>query len=403
MADRSYIDAFDPDGRSEKLCLKCGICLQRCPVMQMEKKKSREEHARLRSGEETERVLNECTFCYDCNDYCPHHLNPLALIMERVADRIRRSGKGIPDYLQYLFTGHGDSSVFADVYKELPQTETAILDKWEVPPDASREVLFVGCIGREIPYGIEHSALLKTLPKFGPRNACCGELPFRLGSFEVFTKTAERTKQLLEELSTERLVCYCGSCTHSLKNIWREYLGIELPFEIISIWEWLWEKVQKQELKVQRTIDRKVALTDSCYSSQLGDRFHEAVRGLHEITGMSVVELKNNRYDNLCCGAVSIIRNDFDLMEPIKVAGRKIEQVQETGLSDLSCYCPGCFIQLGGAAKNIGVETHYSLEEILWAFGDDYPIALKERTAVQSKLFMNRLETYLRDADPDRA
>jgi hypothetical protein len=77
--------------------------------------------------------------------------------------------------------------------------------------------------------------------------------------------------------------------------------------------------------------------------------------------------------------------------------------VQETGLSDLSCYCPGCFIQLGGAAKNIGVETHYSLEEILWAFGDEYPIALKERTAVQSKLFMNRLETYLRDAGPDRA
>ena len=361
----------------------------------MDKEEARAEHARLRNGEETLRVLKECTFCYNCNKYCPHGLNPLALIMERIAENIKQTRKAVPEYLRYLFTGHGETSVFADAYKLLPDTERAVLDTWERYPSKSDEVLFVGCIGREIPYGIEQSSALKTLPKYAPRDACCGELPFRMGDFKAFTQTVERTSGLFEGLKTDRLICYCGSCSHSFNNIWREYLDAKPPFEIITVWEWLWEKVQQGELKVQRKIERKVALTDSCYASELGDRFFEAVRGLHEAAGMEVVELSNNRYDNLCCGMPSIIRNNFDIFEPIRVAEKKIEQVQEAKVSDVFCYCPGCFMQLGRPAKNAGMETHYSLEEILWALGDDYPVPLRKRTKVQGKLFMEKLQSYM--------
>jgi Fe-S oxidoreductase len=395
MKERSYINAFNPEGKSDKLCETCGICLQKCPVMQMGKEESRAEHARLRNGEETLRVLKECTFCYNCNHYCPHDLNPLALIMERIAENIGRSRKGVPEFLRYLFTGHGETSVFADAYKMLPDNEQVVLDTWERYPPKSEEVLFVGCIGREIPYGIEHSSALKRLPKYAPRDACCGELPFRLGDFKAFTQTVERTSGLFDGLHTDRLVCYCGSCTHSLNNIWSQYLDVKPSFEIITVWEWLWEKVQQGELKVQRKIERKVAITDSCYASELGDRFFEALRGLHEAVGMEVVELANNRYDNLCCGMPSIIRNGFDIFEPLKVAAKKIEQVKEAKVSDLFSYCPGCFMQLGRAAKEGGVETHYSLEEILWALGDEYPVPLRKRTKVQGKLFMEKLQSYM--------
>lgn len=391
----SYIDAFDPDGKSEKVCKNCGLCLQKCPVMRMEKQEARDEHARLRNGEKTERVLKECTFCYDCNQYCPQGLNPLALIMERITDNIRTSGNGVPEYLRYLFTGHGETSVFAAVYQSLPEAEAAVLDKWSTPPPKSEEVLFIGCIGREIPYGIEHSSALASLPKYGPRDACCGELPFRLGDFEAFTKTVEYTASLFENLQTNRLICYCGSCSHTFNNLWREYVGINPEFEIISIWEWLWHQVESGQITVKRPIENTVALTDSCYSSELGDRFYEAVRGLHRHVGMKVIELENNRDQNLCCGMPSIIRNGFDITQPARVAAKKIEQIAQSGGSDLYCYCPGCFMQLGGGAKNIGVNTHYSLEEILWALGDEYPVALRERSKVQGKMFMSKLKSAM--------
>jgi len=401
MKAGSYINAFDPDGKSEKLCKDCGLCLHKCPVMQMGKEEAREEHSRLRNGEKTERVLEECTFCYDCNQYCPHGLNPLALIMERIADNIRASGKGVPEYLRYLFTGHGESSVFEELYRTLPESEAAVLDKWAAPPPKSGEVLFIGCIGREIPYGIEHSSALASLPKYAPRDACCGELPFRLGDFEAFAKTVKHTASLFENLQTDRLICYCGSCSHTFNNLWREYLGAKLDFEVISIWEWLSDQVEKGQLTVKRPIEKTVALTDSCYSSELGERFYEAVRRLHRHVGMEVIELENNRDQNLCCGMPSIVRNNFDVTQPAQVAAKKIEQLAQSGASDLYCYCPGCFMQLGGGAKKIGVRTHYSLEEILWALGDDYPVALRERSRIQGKMFTQKLMSVMAGESQD--
>lgn len=392
MPSKSYIDAFDPQGKSKEFCKTCGICLQKCPVMKMDKEESRGEMTRLLNSEETTRILNECAFCFSCNNYCPHGLKPYALIMERMAEQLRKSKKGIPLYASYCMTGKSDSCIFLDVYKTLSENEKEILDKLEIIPPKSKEVLFIGCIGREIPYGIEHSRVLEELPKYGPRNACCGEIPYRYGDYQAFTETVERTFQLLKGLDTERLICYCGSCANYFGNIWPNYHGVTVPFEIISIWEWLWEKVKKGELKVQREIPTRVALTDSCYSSELGDRFYEAIRGLHEVVGMKIVELKNNRYDNLTCGAMSVVRNNFDLMEGFKDTRKKINQVLETGISDLTCYCPGCYLQLRGPATKSGLKIHYSLEEILWAFGDEYPVPLEQRAAKQAELFIQKVK-----------
>jgi len=391
MAGKTYIDAFDPEGKSEGVCETCGLCLQQCPVMKMEEAQSRAEMGRLLRGEETERVLNECTFCFGCNQYCPQGLRPYALIMEHAAEKNRRTGKGLPPYIDYLLTGKTDSCVFWDVYATQSAEEKAILDKWEVVPPKSPEVLFIGCIGRQIPYGTEHSTVFEALPKYAPRDACCGELAYRYGDYQTFTETVGRTRGMLERLDTNRLVCYCGSCANYLGNIWPNYHGVTLPFEIVSVWEWLWERYQNGEITVKRPINRKVALTDSCYSSELGDGFLDAIRGLHRAVGMEIVELENNRFDNLSCGMVSSFRNQYDLREGGKEIKKKIGQVLDTGAGNLNCYCPGCYMQLSGPARKSDIQTHYALEEILWAFGDEYPVPLAERAKQQTELLVKKV------------
>ena len=392
MARKAYIEAFNPEGLNQNVCEQCGLCLQRCPVMQMGKDQARLEMGRLLKGQETERVLKECTFCFNCNHYCPQDMRPYALIMERAAEKYRASGKGFPPFVDYLLTGKTDACMFWDLYAAESSAEKAILDRWETVPPQSPEVLFVGCIGREIPYGTEHSRVFQDLPKFAPRDACCGELAYRYGDYPTFAKTVARTRSILERLDTERLVCYCGSCANFLGNIWPNYHDVHLPFEIISVWEWLWERYQSGALKVARPIERKVALSDSCYGSELGDGFLDAVRGLHRAAGMEVVELANNRYESLTCGTVSMFRNKFDLMEGAKEAQKKMTQVLATEAGDLSCYCPGCYLQLRGAAQACRIQIHYALEKILWAFGDDYPIPFEQRAAQQTEIFIEKVK-----------
>lgn len=388
MPSKSYIDAFDPGKKSETACLNCGLCLQKCPVMKMDRKESIREMARLLKGEETERVSKECTLCFHCNHYCPHNLRPYALIMERIMERNRKSGKDIPPPLKYFFND-GKSCVMLDVYETLSSYEKEILDKWEKIPPKSEEVLFVGCAGRQIPYGIENSFALKDLPKFGPRKACCGELPFRFGYYEEFSKRVDDTLAMFKGLDIKRLVCYCGSCGNFFGNIWPNYHGVKLPFEVTTIWEWLWEKVQKGELKVQKKVSGKVAVSDSCYSSELGDKFFEAVRGLNKAIGLEVVELRNNRYDGLSCGMLSTGRN-CDMADTMAEAKKKIEQIVETGAKDVTCHCPGCYDLLDNAAQGSGITFHYGLDEVLWALGDKIAIPFAHRSEIMKKQLQKR-------------
>jgi Fe-S oxidoreductase len=372
MANTRYIDAFIPAGKDDKGCINCGICLQKCPVMKMDKAQSRSEFEKLLKGEEPERVLNECTFCFSCNAFCPQELKPYALIMERMMEKNKKNGKDIPASFRYMFTGEGATNYFDDAYKAGSAEDKAILDRWTTVPPKAKETLFIGCTGRSVPRSIETSDVLAGLPKYAPRDACCGELSYRFGDYDVFARTVERTRKLLESLDTERLICYCGSCDNFFGNIWPNLHGVKLPFEIISLWEWLWQKYQAGELTVKRPLSGKIVITDACYSSELGDDFYEAIRGLHKAVGLEVVELKNNRRDALSCGFASRIRNNDESQVKLEAA-KKIKQIKDAQVIDVSCYCPGCFSVISGAGKKEGVKGYYSMDKILYAFGDDVP------------------------------
>lgn len=390
-ANKSYIDAYNPKGKNLDVCRRCGLCLQRCPVMKMDKRESCAEIARLQTGEGPLRILNDCTLCFNCNHYCPHGMNPFALIMERLADRVVRSGVGIPTYIQYLYAVQSESSVYTDIYQMLSGREKAVLDRWETPPPQSDEILFIGCIGRETPLKIANSKVLEHVPKYGPRKVCCGDLCFRYGDFDSFSKTVEYSFKLLERLNTKRLICYCGGCSHTFINIWKEYLGVTLPFEIVTIWEWLWKKVQNNSFHIKQKVNIRAALSDSCYCTGLGDTFMKSVRELHHASGMEIVELQNNRHDNLCCGATGMARNHKDLMAPQEIAERKIAQVRDTQVTDLACYCSGCYLMLADSCKDLGITPHYSLDYILWALGDEFSTETKDKLSIQRRLIVEKL------------
>lgn len=371
MANTTYIDAFIPPGKEDQACINCGICLQKCPVMKLDKETSKAEIKRLLDGDDTRRVLDECTLCYSCNHYCPQGLRPYALIIERMIRKNRSRGAEVPDNIRYLFTIKDKPGYFTDLYKAGTDEDKAILDRWSTPPEPAEDTLFIGCFGRSIPRTIEHSKTLAGLAKFAPRDACCGEIPYRFGDYRTFSETVDHTYAQLVSLKTRRLVCYCGSCSNFMGHIWPDYHGVALPFEVISIWEWLWEKVQSGEIKARRSYDKPVVLVDSCYGSELGEGFFDAVRGLHKAAGMTVVELPNNRFDALCCGFAASVGNNYDQSQAKTVADRRAGQILAAQVPDVSCYCPGCYASVKNYAKSNNLTMHYTLSRILWAFGDD--------------------------------
>lgn len=372
MLHKSYIDAFIPEEKKESGCKVCGTCLEKCPVMQMDKKSAVSEMKKLLAGETPERVLNECMFCFSCNSYCPEELKPYALIMERMVEHNKKQGKTIPPQADYMMTGKSDSGFFYDMYKNGTDEDKAILDKWEKVPDTTGDVLFIGCYGRSVPKGIEDSKTLSSLPKYAPRSACCGEIAHRFGDFDFFKQTVDKTYGQLSQLKASRLVCYCGSCANYLGNIWSNYHGVKLPFEVISLYEWLWEKYSAGEIEVKKKYEKEMVVSDSCYGSELGDGFFDALRGLYKAVGTTVVETQNNRDNTLCCGFATGIRNDYDHMKAAGEGANKFMQVMATGKKDVGTNCPGCWASMDGIrkAKEIDLNVHYAINFFLRSFGD---------------------------------
>ncbi|MFC1884939.1 heterodisulfide reductase-related iron-sulfur binding cluster, partial [Thermodesulfobacteriota bacterium] len=144
-------------------------------------------------------------------------------------------------------------------------------------------------------------------------------------------------------------------------------------------WEWLWEKFNAGELEVLSPLSTEVALIDSCYSSEMGDGFYEAVRGMHEAAGMKVVELENNRYDNLCCGFATSIKDNFENKHVGIEAKKKFDQILATKVNEVSCYCPGCWASLSGLGKKNNIKVHYAINKVLRAFEDGAPASKKDK------------------------
>ena len=129
MLSTTYLDAFIPEGTDQNECIKCGVCLQNCPVMKMSQEESEAEITRLINGEETERVLNECTFCFSCNHYCPNGLKPYNLIMERMATKNRENNVELPPFISYMINGKDEPGFFNEQYETAPVENKAVLQK----------------------------------------------------------------------------------------------------------------------------------------------------------------------------------------------------------------------------------------------------------------------------------
>ena len=391
----NYMDCCDWDQ-----CTECGQCLRECPVLQLDEDTAIYEFRQLLQGKEAPNVFNKCTLCFDCNQLCPEGLRPHELILQRLIEN--RKGK-IKYYLKYMVNGMPGGDMFQDYYAKMSPEEKDILRKWsQYPPAGSKDILWVGCLGKMICKDLDNSQVLKDLPKFGPPDVCCGELAYRLIGWDCYTDVVERILKRFEGLDIERMVCYCASCYNFLSNILPKVYGKKLPFKLVSMYEWMLEKVEQGELEVKKPLKYKdkLAISESCYVSELGEKFQQDLRKLYEIAGADLVELPHHGDHNLSCGMVSIGREMSLIKGALRTSRKKMEDLKATSVKDMALNCPGCFLGLKGTNYfklpwNKFRKMHYMPDELLEAFGDELETPLAEKMGgIFNTLLKNKLKLF---------
>jgi Fe-S oxidoreductase len=360
----SFMDCCDWDA-----CTECGECLMKCPVMLMNEDEAKSEIAALLKGKPARRVFRECSLCFDCNNFCPEGLRPHELILQRISEKPDRKNK-IPAMVPYFFNGMPGPNLFQDLYKGLTPPENDILKRWSEVPPPSKDVLFIGCIGKMFTEDIENSKVLKPLPKFGPPDICCGEIHYRSGQWDAYADMTERTFARLSELDAERIICYCGSCNAFLGKIMPKVYGKELPFKVTSLYQWLLERVDAGEIQLKRPLKFKAAVHESCYASELGPEFTDSLRKIYKAAGADLVELFHHGNNNTSCGAVSIVRN-WSISDVVKEQNKKYREVKDSGTNEMALNCPGCYLTMASSNWAHKIKLRYMPEQLLRAYGDE--------------------------------
>jgi Fe-S oxidoreductase len=357
----------------------------KCPVMEMGADEAKAAFASLLNGELSPRVFSECTLCFKCNNYCPEGLRPYELILESITGRENTR----PALFPYFLNGQPAPTLFQDIYGLMSFGEQEILRRWSTPPPPSEDMLFVGCIGKTLCHDIENSEVMKNLPKFGPIDVCCGELAYRGGAWDTYSETAERLLARFDELDIERMVCYCASCYNFLSVILPKVYGKKVPFKLTSLYQWLLERHEAGDVELKKPLGYRAAVHESCYASELGPEFYEALRTLYRVAGIEIVELEHNRECALSCGAASVARR-WNLLDIARVQNRKYREVKASGTRRMAVNCPGCFLTLSSTSWLRGIKLHYMVEELLRAFGDDISTPLAKRLPLIAWAFIKR-------------
>lgn len=403
--------ARDPVFKEALQCIRCGSCLNVCPIFRLV---GGHVFGKVYTGgigailtawfealEESREIQSLCIQCGTCKEYCPGHIDIPELIRE-LRDRVAAQ-RGAPLMERAAFALVNNRRAFhaalraaakvqrpfagGGFIRHLPLALSRLTEGRSLPQIAERPfrdriqridqpecketaVFYAGCL-IDFVYPETGEAVVKVLNRAGVRavfpqqQTCCGAPARFSGNPEAAAEAARTNVDALGAESADYVVSACPTCTVALKSgfvtLLKEY-GTEdqakraqdiaartVDFSALAL-----QLAGQGRLKFAPKGNVPVTYHDSCHLKRtLG------ISGQpRELLSMAGFELREMFEADVCCG----MGGSYSLKLPSvsrAVLERKLHNIAGAGVDELSTDCPGCVLQLRGgcdaAGMNVGV------------------------------------------------
>jgi Fe-S oxidoreductase len=410
MDNRRSEMANDPKFKQALQCIRCGSCLNVCPIFRLV---GGHVFGSIYTGgigtiltawfeelQNSEDIQGLCIQCGNCKEICPGKLDIPEMIMEirrrlvmekgqplaqkaifgivnnrklfhgmlraaSVAGTPFRSGgfiRHLPLFLSDLTDGRSLPAIaeepFRDRFRRIQQ-----------PKCAEKAAFFAGCL-IDFAYPEMGEALVGILNKAGiqvvfPQDqTCCGAPARYSGAYEVAAKNAADNIQALLREEVDYVVSACPTCTVALAHEFSDTL------ESLGQSEWLTQakKLAAKTVDFSSLVKRLVddgrltlkegqklgAITyhDSCHLK----RTLRATDQPRELLHKAGFEVKEMFECDMCCG----MGGSYSLKLPeisAPILQRKLQNIKETGAPIVAMDCPGCVMQIRGGFDQDAAEV----------------------------------------------
>ncbi|MFX1513295.1 MAG: (Fe-S)-binding protein [Promethearchaeota archaeon] len=299
----------------------------------------------------------ECTGCRRCAVFCPLGLDPSWMVstarhitsfaelapedIDMVAETQAMKGETVEEYkgtfLKQII------GLEKQIQKELGM-ETASIKVADVGSKA--DILYLPIAGAHtiLPVAkvFEAAGLNWNLSKFDAAN------------YAYFLGDISRAKPLVEEIIEEAktigaktlVVTECGHAFRIMRHL-APFWFSELPFEVKSIVEVLYELIDKEKIRLDPSVHpERVSYHDPCNLGRNGGVYDAPRQILNQAT-QEFVELNPNREENWCCGGGGgiVAVEDFEDLR-METGQKKVQQIKESKAKTVVTACENCKAQL---------------------------------------------------------
>lgn len=174
----------------------------------------------------------------------------------------------------------------------------------------------------------------------GGEEWCCGFPLIAGGMGERAEKYIKHNIDRVRETGAKSLVMTCPGCYMVWKHEYHDVIQERHPFDVFHSTEFIAKLIEEGKI-VLGGLEDSVTYHDPCDLGRNGGIFGEPRYILGKIPGLNFKELEDNRQYCNCCGSggdLLVTNQDLSLA----IAGRKVEEVLNTGAETLVTACPAC-------------------------------------------------------------
>lgn len=392
-AKEAFLAGIDADMATYlESCIHCGMCSEAChffiathdakytPIYKVEplKKIYRRELAPMRwlnrlttrditvadLEEWRELAYDSCTQCGRCSLLCPMGIHIQSMI-QVVRNGLAAAGMAPPE-LQALCEEQADKASIlgagADRLREVVERVRA--QGIEVPLDKDKAEVLV--LSSALDFLKDEGVLAATARIMNKlvANWTIRSDGFESANFGALSGDVRAQRNISKRIidaaiaagAKKVIVAECGHAYPVLRWEAATLYGKELPFEFLSVAEYLGQELRAGRLKLKQAGDGagNVTFHDPCKIGRMGGSFDEAREVLGAL-GLKLAEMESHGRTNLCCGGgggVAMLKSAQTLRQ--KAFELKRKEVERTGAQTVVTACNTCMqnLEMGKAWLN---------------------------------------------------
>ncbi len=340
----------------EDLCDRCGVCFERCPVLELPPEEAKRQIEILISGDAgASLVLRRCVTCNICEFACPQRANPYGLILERHNEALE--DRGLPYIARFIFPNEREN-MWTSTRVLMDDEELALLRSWEDNLNNPRkEVLLTGFYNNLVPFIAGASLLEELKPAIVGSDMMfgMGEDAYRIGFFEEAERLGRLAGRRFSEMGVEKMYCFMVVEASMFTDVLPRKFGVDFDFEVELLDSWILDRLKSGKIEVREQLDMKVAVHDNCCGRYMDGTLPGATREIVKLTGCEVVEMRHCGERALCCGWAGTVPTLFGptssnplhtLLNLLQGLYLRQQEAEATGADAVVVPCPGCYVFL---------------------------------------------------------